>query len=152
MGEQYDSTQDTLDHMLKVDGYLKQFQVGLRERSDVHDDSKLESPEKEIFDTVTPKLKGLTYGSDEYKAALAEMGEALTHHYANNSHHPEHYANGVDGMTLLDVVEMFCDWKAASERHANGDFGKSLEVSRQRFAVSEQLASIFENTRKALGW
>ena len=148
----YDSTADTLDHMRKVQRNLNGFLLELLVRSEIHDNSKLESPEKEIFDQVTPKLRGLTYGSDEYKAAIAELGEALTHHYANNSHHPEHYPNGVNGMSLLDVVEMFCDWKAASERHADGDFAKSLEISRKRFGISDQLAEIFENTRRALGW
>lgn len=148
----YDSTQDTLDHIAKVEGYLSLIADWLRARGHVHDVSKLESPEKEIFDTVTPKLRGLTYGSDEYKAAIAELGEALTHHYANNSHHPEHYANGIDGMDLLDLIEMFCDWRAASKRHADGDFAKSLEINKQRFGVSDQLANVFENTRNKLGW
>lgn len=150
--ETYDSYQDTRDHQQKVYDNMQRIYYELWNRSQVHDDSKLESPEKEIFDAVTPKLKGLTYGGDEYKAALVEMGEALQHHYKVNSHHPEHYSNGVDGMSLMDLVEMFCDWKAASERHADGDFGKSLEINRKRFVVSDQLASILENTRKELGW
>jgi len=33
------------------------------------------------MDIATPKLKGLTYGSDEYKAALAELGVALEGYY-----------------------------------------------------------------------
>lgn len=152
MNETYDSYQDTRDHQGKVYANMQRIYYELWNRSQVHDDSKLESPEKEIFDAVTPKLRGLTYGSDEYKAALVEMGEALQHHYAHNSHHPEHRSNGVDGMSLMDVVEMFCDWQAASQRHADGDFGKSLEINKQRFAISDQLASIFENTRKELGW
>jgi len=148
----YDSTADTLEHVQKVCSHLYEFSDGLHERADAHDVSKLESPEKEIFDVVTPKLSALTYGSDEYKAGIAELGEALTHHYEVNSHHPEHYPNGVSGMSLLDVVEMFCDWKAASERHADGDFAKSLEINKERFAISDQLAEIFENTRLELGW
>lgn len=148
----YDSTQDTLDHVAKVEGYLSLCADLLRMRAACHDDSKLESPEKEIFDAITPKLKTLTYGSDEYKAALLEMGEALTHHYANNSHHPEHFDNGIDGMTLLDLIEMFCDWKAASERHADGNLGKSLEINRARFGISDQLCQILINTAREVGW
>lgn len=148
----YDSTTDTLDHIRKVQSALYDVVYGLLFRAKAHDKSKLESPEKEIFDVVTPKLRGLTYGSDEYKAGIAELGEALTHHYAANPHHPEHYTDGIAGMSLLDVVEMFCDWKAASQRHADGDFAKSLEINRERFAISDQLANIFENTRLELGW
>jgi hypothetical protein len=106
----------------------------------------LVSPEKEAFDELTPKLADLTYGSEEYRATLREMKPAIDHHYAHNSHHPEHYPNGIAGMNLLDIVEMFCDWKAASLRHTNGDFRRSLEINRTRFNVSDQLASIFENS------
>ena len=152
MIKQYDSANDTLKHIEHVAVWLGQVIENLQARGMKHDLSKLKEPEKAIFDAVTPKLKTLTYGSEEYKAALTEMGEALAHHYAHNSHHPEHYPNGIEDMSLLDLVEMFCDWKAASLRHADGDFGKSLEINRQRFAVSDQLARIFENTCRELGW
>lgn len=148
----YDSTQDTKDHIEKVQSRLKEIRTDLYLRGEVHDLSKLESPEKETFDAVTPKLSGLTYGSDEYRAALKEMKAGIDHHYQANSHHPEHWPNGIDDMTLMDVVEMFADWKAASERHADGNFAKSLEINRTRFEVSQQLAAIFENTRRELKW
>ncbi|MFI0461461.1 MAG: DUF5662 family protein [Ilumatobacteraceae bacterium] len=106
----------------------------------------------------------------------------LFDHYANNSHHPEHYqkqvciicfaefdanhkdncnkcGNGylskepnIGGMSLLDLVEMLCDWKAAGERHTNGSMERSLVVNKERFKISEQLQSILENTAKELGW
>lgn len=152
MTDAYDSTQDTLDHIEKVQWRMKQMRDMLYLRSEVHDQSKLQPPEKAIFDIVTPKLKTLTYGSDEYKAALVEMGEGLTHHYAVNSHHPEHYTLGIDGMTLLDLLEMLCDWKAASERHADGDMLKSLEINKARFGISDQLAAILLNTILDMQW
>ena len=148
----YDSTRDTLEHIQKVNDYLGDFRHELDRRAAVHDASKLQSPEKEAFDEVTPKLRGLTYGSDEYKANTAKLGEALRHHYEHNSHHPEHYPNGIDGMTLCDLVEMFCDWKAATERHADGDIMRSLEVNRERFGISDQLANILANTVREWGW
>lgn len=148
----YDSTADTEAHIHEV--YKDLIRIGdlLEERALKHDLSKLESPEKEAFDEATPQLKGLTYGSPEYKAATDRLGDALTHHYAVNSHHPQHYPNGINGMSLLDVIEMFCDWHAAGKRHADGNFSKSLEINRERFQMSDQLAEIFENTRKELGW
>ena len=148
----YDSTQDTVEHINQVAGHLVTIGIELMQRAMTHDASKLQPPEKEVFDRMTPILRGLTYGSKEYKAALAEMDEALAHHYAHNAHHPEHYTAGIAGMTLMDLVEMFADWKAASERHADGDFTRSLEINRERFGISDQLASIFENTRRSLGW
>lgn len=148
----YDSTQDTNDHIDKVQWRMKQMRDELYLRGAVHDMSKLQPPEKPIFDLMTPRLKALTYGSEEYKAALTEMGEALQHHYEVNNHHPEHYPNGIDGMTLLDLIEMICDWKAASERHADGNMLKSLEINRQRFGISDQLHSILVNTVREMRW
>jgi hypothetical protein len=80
------------------------------------------------------------------------MGEGLQHHYANNSHHPEFHADGVNGMTLVDLVEMLADWKAATERHADGDLAKSLDIQRDRFGLTAQLAQILENTARQFGW
>lgn len=197
----YDSTQDTREHVSRVRALLTWIRNLLIARGNVHDASKFESPEKEIFDEVTPKLRDLTYGSEAYKAQLAAMKPALDHHYAANSHHPEHFrwhcpicqwqgndaahkdapqgpndsgdrycprccSNGmlyesqlmlkpelgVNGMTLLDLVEMFCDWKAATERHKDGSLKRSIEINRERFNLSPQLAAILENTRKELGW
>jgi len=147
----YDSTKDTQDHMEKVADLMGRFLVHLAKQGRDHDLSKLESPEKELFDKYTPLLQDTTYGSDEYKQYIREMGEALEHHYENNRHHPEYHEEGIDGMTLIDIVEMFCDWKAASMRHADGDFTVSLEHNRQRFEIDKQLYNIFINTANELG-
>lgn len=101
---------------------------------------------------VTPRLRSLTYGTPEYSASLNELGPALKHHYQHNSHHPEHYANGISGMSLLDVIEMLCDWKAAGERHQDGSMERSLQVNRERFSIHPQLQQILENTARELGW
>lgn len=137
---------DTFRHIERVRNLLNACVVDLLKRAEKHDQSKLESPEVEAFTEYTPKLATCTYGSDEYKGYLAAMKPALDHHYANNSHHPEHFRNGVDGMTLLDVVEMLCDWKAASERHNNGNIRKSIEINTKRFGLSPQLVEILNNT------
>ena len=125
------------------------YRVGLSTRTSP---SKLADPEKTTFDEYTPKLKTSTYGSDEYKRFLAEMRPALEHHYAENRHHPEHFPNGIDDMTLIDVMEMLADWKAATERHDDGDIARSLKIQAERFGISEQLARILHNTVDYLGW
>jgi Family of unknown function (DUF5662) len=56
------------------------------------------------------------------------MKPALGHHYAANRHYLEHFANGVNDVTLVDLVEMLADWKAATERSDTGDLRKSLEI------------------------
>lgn len=146
----YDSKIDTYVHMDIVASYIGVMCRQLFQRAMDHDRSKLEEPEKSAFDRETPLLKELTFGSDEYKASLERLKEALTHHYKHNSHHPEHYENGVAGMDIIDVVEMLCDWKAASQRNKGGTL--NLQACFERFNIESQLQSIFTNTAIRLGW
>lgn len=151
--QKYDSRADTLAHIQRVKELLERCRINLANRGDVHDQSKLEDPEKACFDACTIKLKSIPYGSDEYKAALEELKPALDHHYAANSHHPEHFANGMNGMSLFDVMEMLMDWKAATERmKGGGDIRRSLEINKQRFSLTPQLESILANTIREMGW
>lgn len=147
-----DSTQDTLQHIAKVRARIYEFQAMLDGRATLHDASKLEEPEKSGYDELTARLADLAYGSDEYRAALAAAKPMIDHHYAVNRHHPEHWPNGIAGMSLLDVVEMLCDWKAASERTKQGSIAASLAHNKDRFKIDDQLAAILENTVRELGW
>lgn len=147
-----DSTQDTIDHIGKVQARIHEFRGFLEGRAELHDASKLVQPEKAGYDQLATNLKDVVYGSDNYRAALKEAEETIRHHYAVNSHHPEHYKDGIAGMSLLDVVEMLCDWKAASERTKQGSIAQSLIHNKERFGIDDQLASILANTVKELDW
>lgn len=196
----YDSSDATNEHIQHVQRLIGDVVSNLSARAYVHDLSKLESPEKEIFDEFTPKLRGITFGSDEYKACMAKMRPAIDHHNAVNSHHPEHYRwrcgvcdrrcteaewevapqgpndsgqrycpdccrhgmiyeaylkaetdKGLHGMSLLDLVEMLCDWKAATLRHADGDILRSIDILQERFGYSNELRRILLNTVAELG-
>lgn len=137
---------NTWEHIARVRDLLSLCIGKLLARSSEHDRSKLRSPEVEAFTEFTPKLAASTYGSAEYEAFRVAMKPALDHHYANNRHHPEHFKEGVNEMNLIDLLEMLCDWKAASERHNNGNIRKSIEVNADRFGLSPQLTRILENT------
>lgn len=152
MPELYDSAADTLEHSQRVGRYMGAMISELLERSYEHDASKLAEPEKTAFDRCSQRLRGMTYGSDEYKASLAELGPALEHHYAHNRHHPEHNGQGVAGMTLMDLCEMLADWYAASQRHDDGDLARSLGVNQERFKIEPQLQAVLDNTVRHLGW
>jgi hypothetical protein len=152
MNKQFDSTPDTLLHIKRVNELLILASKELLTRGVVHDASKLESYEKEGFDTVTSQLKDSTYGSPEYQSFLKQLAPILAHHYKLNSHHPEHYVKGVDGMNLFDIIEMFFDWKASSERHTTGDIYESIFINKKRFEMSDQLCNIFANTCKYLNY
>lgn len=147
----YDSTQDTLEHIEKVRQNLFQIVTELVMRGAVHDQSKLLSPEKEAHDRYNPRLRQAVYGTDEYRAILAEMGDIPQIHYARNRHHPEHFDNGINHMSLIDIVEMLADWKAATERN-HGDLAESIETNIRCFGIDEQLARIIRNTASDLGW
>lgn len=149
----YDSTEETLRHIHRVQELLLTFQAELTKRAIRHDHTKLLAPEKPLFDKHTPRLKASTYGSEEYKKMLKDIAPALEHHYSCHRHHPEHHKNGMRDMTLIDLVELFCDWKSASERHDNGSLAASIKVNKKRFKMDKvSIAEIFENTRSQLGW
>lgn len=152
MTDRHDSRPDTWEHIDKVRIFLNQCIRELLEREEDHDQSKLREPELAVFDEFTPKLAQTEYGSDEYKADLAAMKPALDHHYANNSHHPEHYTNGINGMNLIDVLEMLCDWKAASLRNKDGNIMRSIQIQAERFHLSAELTDILRNTVEYMGW
>ncbi len=151
MNEQnYDSSVETLLHIKRVNELLAHGCSELLSRAISHDNSKLDQYEKEGFDQLTPKLKDSTYGSEEYNGFLLELAPILSHHYKLNSHHPQHYEKGIDGMNLFDVIEMFFDWKAATERHTDGDIYTSINLNKHRFSMSDQLTNVFTNTAKYL--
>jgi len=141
-----DSTKETLEHIRLVNKFLSNVSVILISRAVNHDNSKLHSPEKEGFDNYNYALKNVTYGSDEYKKLLSELKPVLDHHYTNNDHHPEHFKNGIEGMNLINLLEMLLDWKAATMRHTDGDIFKSIEINQKRFNYSDELKQIFINT------
>jgi hypothetical protein len=104
----------------------------------------------ELFADLTPQLATMTYGSEEYQASLDALKPALDHHYASNRHHPEHFNNGVNDMTLVDIIEMFCDWKASTLRQNDGNLLKSIETNAERFNIEGQLKQILLNTARML--
>ena len=165
-----DSTQDTLEHRQMVVDFATDFCTSLLERADGygdktisdaaldfcndimdrayrHDESKLHEPEKERFDYVGTHqhLSKHTYCSDEYKKSLEYLGPALDHHYQENDHHPQHFPNGISGMNLMQLVEMWLDWLAACKRNKNGNIYQSLEVNKDRFKISDQLYNVLLN-------
>ena len=159
----YDSKIDTLLHINRVQFWILRFlllakdfkitnfpllEKGMIHRSNLHDKSKLENFEKGYYDIFTPKLSKCEYGSDEYKKYLEKMQVAIKHHYANNRHHPEY--SGYENMTVLDKIEMLCDWLAATERNKNGNIIKSIEIGKMKYEYDEKEHGILLNTAKML--
>lgn len=154
----FDSRPDTQKHIDRVGHFMTRAIEDLQDRAAKHDASKLVEPELPYFDAATERLATLVYGSPEYKASLADLRPALKHHFENNDHHPEHYPNGVRGMSLMALIEMLCDWRAASERTKQrtddpekvATFESGLEYNFERFGITGDLAEVLRNTVKAL--
>lgn len=139
---------ETQKHIENVRKLLRLITDKLTQRGVDHDASKMVDPEVELFAKYTKILSSLTYDSEEYKNSLEGLKPALDHHYAVNRHHPEHFASGVNDMTLVDVVEMLCDWKASTLRTNDGNLLKSIEANAERFQIDGQLKQILLNTAR----
>jgi len=144
--DQATANYETMRHIERVRNLLNCMATELLRRGELHDQSKLATPEVELFAEYTDKLRDVTYGSAQYEEFRQALGPALEHHYANNRHHPEHHKNGIADMNLVDLLEMLCDWKAASERHNDGNIRKSIEHNADRFGMPPILVQIFENS------
>lgn len=136
----------TLRHIETVRNYLNLCIRELLFRGERHDQSKLEEPEAKLFEEVSHELRTLTYDSEEYKESLKKLEPALKHHYAHNRHHIDHFDNGIRDMTIIDLVEMLCDWKASSLRQDNGNILLDLKKNQERYGFSDELYQIFANT------
>jgi hypothetical protein len=153
----YECKLETMKHICKVRQFIIKITNALSYRAATHDNSKLREPELAIFTEFTPKLAGSTYGSDEYKAFLKDMQVALDHHYDNNQHHPEYFFRknnsgftgmvGLHDMTLVDIVEMLCDWKAAGdERDTHGwSMEESFEKMQEKYQIQPHPVSLTQH-------
>jgi hypothetical protein len=118
-------------HRERVAYYMERVIKSLVDRTRDHDLSKLQGDEAKGFADMLEILENNPYGSEPYMEAL--KSPCIQKHYKANRHHPEHFEKGVSGMTLVDVIEMWCDWQAACERREDGDISKSVEFNAKRF-------------------
>jgi hypothetical protein len=121
---EYDSAEDTLLHIKRVN--------------------------KLLLDVAKKLMNRSIYNLIESEKSLGKLKPTLDHHYANNSHYPEYYKNGIDDFTLIDLIEMFLDWMAASEQNEDGDIFRLIEINKKRFKISDQLVRILNNTVKEI--
>jgi hypothetical protein len=141
---------DLIDHKRRVASYMQIIANELFQRAAVHDNSKFSPEEYEAYDAAFPNFKKYAFGTDEMKAVYESIKPALEHHFRENRHHPEHFTNGVNDMTLIDVLEMVCDWLAASHR-SNTGIDKGLKINKARYGISDQLFAIIDHTVEDLG-
>lgn len=144
----------TLQHIARVRELLGMFAIEMIKRGDRHDASKFLpvelGPLQEMQDIIDRDGIALP-GTDEYKRRTDMLRPMLEHHRANNSHHAEFYPDGVAGMDLFDLVEMFFDWRAANiDRDAGAPM--SLTFSCEKYEITGPLRRILFNTAERLGY
>ena len=148
-----DSKKDTLKHIRQVQNHIGQIIQCLTDRAEQHDGSRLEPFEKEIQDNAMPPSPTVEYRSLEDQQNTARLQRAVDHHNSKNRHHPEYYGEcGIGCMDLIDIIEMLCDWRAATMRSENGDIRKSIEINIERFDIPKPIVRLLNNTIDDLGW
>lgn len=83
---------------------------------------------------------------------LADSDDVRADVSAIIEHYIKHLRSKINGMSLLDIIEMLSDWYAATQRHQDGNIMDSLEINRKRFEISDQLHAVILNTVYELGW
>jgi Family of unknown function (DUF5662) len=143
-----DITQETatlvtmLAHQGQVSALLRELARRLEARADYHDLSKFRPDEFAGFVEVNRIAREHPYGSAEYKESLKD-NHTIDLHFSRNRHHPEYHTGGVNGMNLIDFIEMVIDWIAASRTYGTTSWEDVIKEQQKRFGLTDcQLATI----------
>ncbi len=142
----------TRTHILKVQENISSICSELTNRGLAHDRSKFTEEESDLLSAYYPKLKKSTFMSADYLGFMEYLKPALTLHYQRNRHHPEHFKNGMEDMNLIDILELLCDWYAATKNHNDGNILVSIEVNQKRFGYSDSFKEMLKSTCRYMGW
>ena len=121
----------------------------LLQRAAVHDDSKLTEPEVSGFSDNIVKFSEVQtcYLSKVYVNISDQSLTTKQIHWAQNAHHPEYHEAGINGMSLLDIIEMVADWIASCPRYVVlAHAVDMIDKQRERFNIDDQLYSVIINT------
>lgn len=143
--EQIETEEYIKGHISRVRRHINTFIQLLIRRAENHDKSKLEEPELSWWKEMDKEPR-YPYGSKEYEQKLKRYNKVFKHHYQYNRHHPEHYEYGVSEMTLIDIVEMMCDWLGYKDTTTVTEALKVCDEQMARYDISEELRQIIFNT------
>lgn len=115
------SNMETVKHIHSVRKNIYKFIEELDDRARNHDQSKLESPEQEIFGEHYESLGKTEYGTPEYTELLTKVQPALDHHYANNRHHPEFFKLKEEWRDVVGYEDMYKVSDHGQIRNIRGD-------------------------------
>lgn len=136
---------EVMEHKMKVQIMMDKLSREFLTRGRRHDNSKLKSPEKEIYSEHHERLRVAKYGTPEYKGVMEKIKPAVQHHYADNDHHPEHFNDGIFDMNLIQITEMLVDWVAVANEKGT-DIIDDLPTLMENHGIPENYYMIFKNT------
>ena len=144
--EEIITIKELLKHRAEVGLRLRKVCNELMERAIVHDSSKFSDDEFEGNLQALPEKRALKkaghgYRSVEYKEHEKKWQWLSDKRYSRNPHHPGYHRCGINDMSLIDLVEMLCDWYAAAD-----DIDGSIDENAEKFKIDSQLARILKNT------
>ena len=143
--EQIDTEEYIKGHISRVRKHINTFVQLLLKRAINHDKSKLEEPEISWWKEMDKEPR-YPYGSEEYNQKIKRWDKVFKHHYKYNRHHPEHYEYGVSEMTLVDIVEMMCDWLGYKDTIAISEALKVCDEQMRRYNIPDGIRQIIFNT------
>ena len=135
-------------HKLYVLYYIIVFCLRLIWRGVKHDNSKFSKEEfKYIYKAYNTNVK---FGTRQYYSLTRDAASARNLHAMRNRHHPEFYGN-INRMSIIDLAEMLCDWKAATKR-VDGDIIYSLRINTKRYKIDRDLVEAIRRDINELGF
>lgn len=137
----------TLGHINHTKKYISTIIKELESRAKSHDNSALYSPEIDVFAEYTEgSSQDFIYGNcREYSD---ETTQVLKQHYEKNPHHIESYENGIQDMTLIDLMIMLCDWTAlfSKSKKRDKEIIEFIKQNKDKYGFSDEVMQILINT------
>lgn len=143
---------DTILHVQEVSCGLERIASEIRQRGFSHDLTKFQDPEFSAFVSTRERFKKVNYGTPEYEMLTKEIKPAIDHHYSCNRHHTAFHSDGINDMTLIDIIEMLADWHAAERRSPDKKLIDTWAYAKKKYGINEQLGKIILNTLESMGW
>lgn len=143
---------DIIKHRAEVQENISMICRRLEARGMAHDLSKFGEIEFDAFLSTRERFKKANYGTPEYDECVKAIQPAIDHHYAYNLHHTKHWPNGINNMSLIDIVEMVADWRAAERRSPDRTLKDTMEDAFKKYKIEGQLKQAIINTMEALRW
>ena len=110
-----------------------------------HDASKFSEPERIAYTLIAwryhLKNQGKLFEYDNHLKQTVITG--WQHHIKHNSHHPEYHKNP-NQMSLLNLIEMVCDWVAISEGNSQAWATENMPKWHFSYAVQKKIVSLID--------